>query len=302
MIMKTKKISVKGVEISVLGDGNIDFISLTDLIKSIQDGEQLIKNWLRNKNTIEFLGIWEQLNNSNFNLVEFDLIKKESGTNRFLMSVNQWVTKTGAIGIRATTGRYGGTYAHKDIAFEFCTWISPEFKLLLIKEFQRLKEYESELLNSEWSYKRFLSKVNYRIHTDSVKENIVSLKKLSPKQESIVYANEADILNLALFGMTAKEWRQKHANQTEICDNIRECANVHQLTVLANLESLNARLIRENRTNQERFITLRSEAIKQLESLSKISYNYVTIQSPHLKYTSTTTSTLSDIKKDHNGN
>src|SRR3989338_1607380 len=201
-----KKINVQGIEIVVLIEGENDYISLTDMLRA-KDGDFFISDWLRNRNTVEFLGIWEQINNPSFNYGEFAIIKSKVGLNSYKISVKEWVERTGAIGLRATAGRYGGTFAHRDIAFEFGIWISPEFKLYLIKEFQRLKVEENERLTLGWDAKRALTKINYKIHTDSIKENIVLPQKLSPKDATVTYASEADVLNKALFGMTALEWK-----------------------------------------------------------------------------------------------
>src|SRR3989338_7902171 len=205
---KPRLVNVKGIEISIMQVNGEDYISLTDMAKSVE-GESTIKNWLRNRNTIEFLGIWENLNNPEFNLVEFDQIKKGAGLNRFTLSAKEWTERTNAKGIKAKTGRYGGTYAHKDIAFEFGSWLSPEFKLYLIKEFQRLKEDENQRLSLNWNLNRILSKLNYRIHTDAIKEHIIPLL-INSEQAHFIYADEADVLNVALFGQTAKQWREKN--------------------------------------------------------------------------------------------
>lgn len=230
-----------------------DFLSLTDMVRSYNEGGTLIENWLRNKNTIDFLGMWERLNNQDFNSVEFDGIMRMAGLNRFKLSVKQWVERTNAIGVMSKTGKFGGTFAHKDIAFEFGTWLSPEFKLILIKEFQRLKNHEAKLVNEQWDYRRFLTKVNYKVHTDSVRQNLIPILNLPKDMEWLVYADEADILNFALFGMTAKQWRQMYPERSGAGRNIRDYADLHQLTVLANLESYNSILISENVDRQERF-------------------------------------------------
>ena len=258
-----KKINVQGFEIVVISKEDSDYISLTDMLRA-KDGDFFISDWLRNRNTIEFLGIWERINNPNFNYGEFAIIKSQAGLNSYKISVKEWTEKTGAIGLRATAGRYGGTYAHKDIAFEFGTWISPEFKLYLIKEFQRLKLEENERLDLGWDAKRMLTKINYKIHTDAIKEKIVLPLKLSAKETSIAYANEADVLNKALFGMTAKEWKDKNPT---LDGNIRDYANVTQLVVLANIENLNAEYIREGKPQSERLLRLNESAIVQMKSL-----------------------------------
>ncbi|MCK9029540.1 KilA-N domain-containing protein [Haemophilus influenzae] len=256
-------IVVQGVEIKVTQRENEDYISLTDMCKAFGDGDQLIKNWLQNKNTIEFLQVWEELNNPNFNLVELHQIKNNVGLNRFVMSVKKWST-TNAIGLIAKTGRYGsGTYAHKDIALEFAMWISPEFKLYLIKEFQRLKQKEAKDNKLEWNVKRILTKANYRIHTDAIKAHLIP-QLLNTKQHQFVYATEADILNQALFGQTAKQW--KDANP-KLKGNMREHATIEQLTVLAGLESQNALLIQQGFPQEERLAILNRLAIQQMSSL-----------------------------------
>ena len=240
-----------------------DYISLTDIAhyKKSNRTDDLIRNWLRNRNTIEFLGIWEQLNNPDFKPVEFDGFKKEAGLNSFTLTPKQWIEKTGAIGIISKVGRYGGTYAHKDIAFEFATWISVEFKLYLIKEFQRLKEEEQKQLG--WDIRRNLTKINYRIHTYAIKKNLIP-KILSKQQISHIYASEADILNIALFGKTAKQWRDENPNEK---GNVRDFANVSQLVCLVNLENLNAVMINEGLEQAERLIHLNQIAIGQMNIL-----------------------------------
>src|SRR3989338_6545744 len=235
-----KKISVQGIEIAVVLKGDSDYISLTDMLRA-KDGDFFISDWLRNRNTVEFLGIWEQINNPDFNYGEFAIIKSKAGLNSYKISVKDWVEKTGAIGLRATAGGYGGTFAHRDIAFEFGIWISPEFKLYLIKEFQRLKVEENERLTLGWDAKRALTKINYKIHTDSIKENIVLPQKLSQKDATLTYANEADILNKALFGIIALEWKSKNKGKA---GNMRDYSDVYQLVCLANLETLNSEFIK----------------------------------------------------------
>jgi hypothetical protein len=259
---KKSTILVKGSTITILSKKSEDFISLTDMVKSFGD-ETIIKNWLRNRNTVEFLGIWEQINNPNFNLVEFDQIRKQTGLNSFVLSAKKWITATGAIGLIASAGRYGGTFAHKDIAFEFGSWLSPEFKLYLIKEFQRLKEEEQKLQSLEWNLQRTLSKINYKIHTDAIKEKLIPVK-VTKEQVSILYANEADLLNIALFGMIAKEWKEQNPYKE---GNIRDYATLEQLVVLSNLESINAVLIHNELSQKERLLQLNSIAITQMKSL-----------------------------------
>jgi len=235
---KNKKIEVKGTEITILDQEGQKYISLTDMLKA-KDGDFFISDWLRNRNTVEFLGIWESVYNPNFNYGEFAIIKTQAGLNSYKLSVKEWVSKTNAIGLKASTGRYGASYAHSDIAFEFGMWISAEFKVYLIKEFQRLKEEESNRLQLEWNFQRTLSKVNYHIHTDAIKENLIP-ETLDKNQISFIYANEADVLNMALFGKTAREWRDENPHKE---GNIRDEATIEQLVVLSNLESINAVLI-----------------------------------------------------------
>ena len=264
-IIKTK-MTVKDTTISVIRINNIEFISLTDLAKyqNSSDPSFTVKNWLRRVSTIDYIGLWEQLHNSSFNLVEFDQIKTEYGKNSFAMSPTQWIKRTNAIGIISKGGKYSiGTFAHPDIAFEFASWLSPEFKLYLITEFERLKINESYQNKVEWSVKRELSKTNYIIHTDSIKECIVPT--LTEKQKQYVYANEADVLNVALFGMTAKEWRD---NNLDLNGNIRDYTDVLHLVVLANLENLNAEMIKNGIPQKERIVKLNSIAKRQLKLLS----------------------------------
>jgi hypothetical protein len=263
---KKSKIEVQGFEITIISGNSDDFISLTDIARQ-RDSERsdyILQNWLRNRSTIEFIGLWEQLNNLNFNSIEFDGIKNLSGSNSFSLTPKRWIETTNAIGIVSKTGRYGGTFAHKDIAFEFATWISPEFKLYLITEFQRLKEDENSRLSLEWNLNRTLSKLNYRIHTDAIKENIIP-ENITKAQASFIYANEADVLNVALFGKTAKQWRDENPN-TE--GNIRDVATIEQLLVLANIESLNAEFIRMEVSQKDRLLRLNQIAITQIKSIT----------------------------------
>ena len=265
-MQKNQKISVKGNEINIISQKGEDYISLTDMVKSFDERLSLIEKWLRNKNTIEFIGIWEQLNNSDFNSPEFEGIKKEAGLNRFTLSVKKWILLTNAKGLIARTGRYGsGTFAHKDIAFEFGSWLSPEFKLYLIKEFQRLKDEENQKQLSDWRIQRTLAKINYRIHTDAVKENLIP-SQLTKPQINRIYANEADILNVALFGFTAKEWNEKHP---DLKGNMRDYSSLEQLVVLSNLESINSVLIRQGLSQSDRLIKMNEIAIAQMTSLLK---------------------------------
>jgi hypothetical protein len=261
---KNKKIEVEGKEITIILDKEQEYISLTDMLKA-KDGDFFISDWLRNRNTVEYLGIWESVYNPNFNYGEFAIIKSQVGLNSYKLSVKDWVGKTNAIGLKATAGRYGGTYAHPDIAFEFGMWISPQFKIYLIKEFQRLKSEENDRLKLEWNLQRTLAKVNYQIHTNAIKENLIP-KEITKQHASLVYANEADLLNVALFGITAKEWRDKNSDKT---GNIRDFAALEQLVVLSNMESINALLIEQGLTQSERLIQLNKIAITQMKSLTE---------------------------------
>ena len=260
--MKKRSIKVKGSEISIFSHNQEDYISLTDMLKA-KDGDFFISDWLRNRNTVEFLGIWESIYNPDFNYGEFAIIRNQAGLNSYKISVKEWVNKTHAIGLKATAGRYGGTYAHKDIAFEFGMWISPEFKIYLIKEFQRLKEEEYRTQSLEWNLQRTLAKVNYKIHTDAIKDKLIP-PRISKTQSNFIYANEADLLNVALFGMTAGEWRQGNHGKA---GNLRDYAALEQLVVLSNLESINAVLIHQGLAQPERLRQLNDIAINQLKSL-----------------------------------
>ncbi len=255
-------IEVMGTAITVLAQRDQDYISLTDMLKA-KDGDFFISDWLRNRNTVEFLGIWEHVHNPDFNYGEFATIKSQAGLNSYKLSVKEWVAKTNAVGLRAAAGRYGGTYAHKDLAFEFGMWISPEFKIYLIKEFQRLKDEENDRLKLGWNLQRTLAKINYRIHTDAIRDTLIP-PAITRQQASRVYADEADMLNVALFGQTAKEWRDAHAG---LEGNIRDHAPLEQLVVLTNLESLNAVLIRQGLPQPERLRKLNDIAISQMRSL-----------------------------------
>ncbi|MCL2140125.1 MAG: KilA-N domain-containing protein [Dehalococcoidia bacterium] len=255
------KLTVDNTAISVMKVDDKDYISLTDMLKA-KDGDFFIADWLRNRNTIEFLGVWEQIHNPNFNYGEYATIRSQAGLNSYKISVKDWVAKTNAIGVRATAGRYGGTYAYKDIAYEFGMWISPQFKIYLIKEFERLKK--EELLRLGWDIKRNLTKINYRVHTDAIKENLIPAQ-LSTKQKNAVYASETDILNMALFGMTDKEWRDENP---KLKGNIRDCADISQLVCLSNLESLNDVFINEGLSQPERLEKLNAVAISQMHILT----------------------------------
>lgn len=261
-----KKITIKNIDIDITGIGDDDYISLTDIakIKNPELPADVIKNWMRLRSTIEYLGIWEQLNNLGFNMVEFDQFKNQSGHNYFVMTPTKWTKNTNSIGFKTKSGKYGGgTFAHRDIALEFASWISPEVKLYIIKEFQRLKIQESEQI--EWQGKRLLTKLNYLIHTDAVKEYLVPIE-LSSQQKSYIYANEADLLNVALFGKTAKEWREINLTKE---GNIRDYANTIELAILSNLEYLNSMLITQKLSQQERLVLLNKEANREKELFNK---------------------------------
>ena len=261
--MNMAKIEVKGTSITVVSGGVDDYISLTDIAryKDSDHTDDIIRNWLRNRNTLEFLGIWEQLNNPIFNPVEFDGIRMQAGLNSFTLTPKRWIEATRAIGINSKAGRYGGTYAHKDIAFEFASWVSVEFKLYLIKEFQRLKETEREQLG--WDIRRNLTKINYRIHTDAIKTQLIP-PQLTAQQTCLIYASEADLLNMALFGKTAAQWRDENPGNK---GNIRDEANAAQLVCLANLETLNAHFIHQGLAQTERLVLLNQTAIVQMKLL-----------------------------------
>ncbi len=262
-------IEAQGVEIAVISRENqADYMSLTDIARFKSDEpNDVIKNWLRNRNTLEYLGLWERLNNPGFKPVEFDGFKNEAGKNSFVLSPQKWISATGAIGLQVKAGRYGGgTFAHIDIAMEFASWLSPEFKLYIIKDYQRLKKDESHRLKLEWNAKRELSKINYRIHTDAIKDNLIP-PELTQKQRNIVYAREADVLNTALFGKTAKEWREQNPR---LPGNIRDYASIYQLIVLVNIESINAELIKIGKSQEERLVYLRKVVVGQLKSITSI--------------------------------
>jgi hypothetical protein len=262
-MVKNKKLEVIGSDVAFFNEGTEEYISLTDLAKhkNAEYTGVVISHWMSTRYTIEFLGIWERVNNLNFNLTEFSYIRNESGSNGYVLSAKQWIEKTNAIGIISKAGRYGGTYAHKDIAFEFATWISPELKFFLIKEFQRLKDQELQQLG--WDIRRNLTKINYRIHTDAIKTNLIP-PELSPQQINFVYASEADLLNMALFGKTARQWRDENPDHK---GNIRDEANVAQLVCLANLETLNAHFIHQRLSQPERLNILNQTAIHQMKLL-----------------------------------
>ncbi|MCX4281369.1 MAG: KilA-N domain-containing protein [Muribaculaceae bacterium] len=254
------KITVKDTEVNVVKVNGEDYICLTDMMRA-KDGDFFITDWLRNRNTLEFIGIWEKVYNPNFNYGEFATIRNHAGLNNFKISVKEFVARTNAVSLQAKAGRYGGTYAHKDIAFEFAMWISPEFKVYIVKEFQRLKEEEQRLIG--WSAKRELSKINYRIHTDAIKHNLIPAE-ITKAQASIIYANEADVLNVAMFGMTAKQWRDANP---DLKGNIRDYASINELICLSNMENLNAVFIEQGMPQHERLIKLNQIAIHQMSVL-----------------------------------
>ena len=258
-----QKVNVKDTEITVVQVNNEDYFCLTDMLKA-KDGDFFITDWLRNRNTLEYIGIWEQVYNPDFNYGEFAIIKSQSGLNSFKISVKEFVERTNAISLQAKAGRYGGTYAHKDIAFEFAMWISPEFKIYIVKEFQRLKEEEQKQLG--WSAKRELAKINYRIHTDAIKQNLIP-PELTPAQKSFVYADEADMLNVAMFGVTAKQWREANP---DLKGNIRDYATINQLICLSNMENLNAVFINDGMPQSERLEKLNKIAIQQMKVLENV--------------------------------
>ena len=262
---KRATIEVQGTSIGILSHDRQDFLCLTDIakLKNPDHPDDVIRNWLRSRSTVEFLGVWERLNNPSFNPVEFDGIKMQTGLNSFVLTPKQWLEKTGAVGITSSAGRYGGTFAQKDIAFEFASWVSVEFRLYLIKEFQRLKDDENDRLKLDWNLQRTLSKINYRIHTDAIKETLIP-PSITKAQSALVYANEADLLNVALFGQTAKQWRDAHPDAQ---GNLRDHAPLEQLVVFTNLESLNSVLIRQGLPQPERLAMLNEIAITQMRTL-----------------------------------
>jgi hypothetical protein len=260
---KSTTIEVHGTTVSILSDRQGDYISLTDMLRA-KDGEFFISDWLRNRNTVEFLGIWESIFNPGFNYGEFATIRSQAGLNSYKISVKEWVEKTNAIGLKATAGRYGGTFAHPDIAFEFGMWISPEFKIYLVKEFRRLKEDENRRLSLAWNLNRTLSKLNYRIHTDAIKAHLIPLE-VTPAQAAVTYATEADLLNVALFGQTAKQWRDANP---KLDGNMRDHATIEQLLVLANIEGMNAEFIHMALPQGDRLKRLNQIAIRQMQTLT----------------------------------
>lgn len=292
--MSKKKLNVNELEIVLYKQNEEEYISLTDMAK-FRDSDRtnyIIQNWMRTRNTIEFLGLWEQLKNPNFKSIEFDAFKNESGSNSFSLTPKRWIESTNSIGIISKAGRYGGTYAHKDIAFEFASWISPTFKLYLITEYQRLKEVETNQYNLEWNVKRILSKTNYHIHTDAVKNFILPKKNYEKNKEWLAYAEEADLLNVTLFECTAKDWRDSNPDLVKKSMNIRDIASINELAILSNLETLNAQMIKEKVSKSERFHKLKEIAKYQLsilnekdfmKSLKKINENIYIEQKNKLK-------------------
>lgn len=265
--MSVRTINVKGVKISLFPNEEAEYISLTDIAKS-RDSERtnyIIQNWIRNRNTIEFIGLWEKLHNPSFKGIEFDAFRNQAGLNSFSLTPQRWIERTNAIGIVSKSGRYGGTFAHQDIAFEFASWISPEFKIYMLKEFQRLKAEEAKTMSLDWNLQRTLAKVNYKILTDAVKENLIP-PEVTKEQQNFIYASEADLLNVALFGKTAKQWRAENKDKE---GNLRDHALLEQLVVLTNLESLNAEFIRLGLSQKERLVKLNASAINQMKSLTR---------------------------------
>ncbi len=264
--MAKSRINIEGVDVVLVKQSGEDYISLTDMAryKNLDRTNYIIQNWMRTRYTIEFMGLWEKIHNPNFKSIEFDAFKNEAGSNSFVLTPQRWIEATGAIGIISKSGRYGGTYAHKDIAFEFGSWLSADFKLYLIKEYQRLKEEEQKQLG--WSAKRELAKINYHIHTDAIKKNLIP-EELTAKQTSIVYASEADVLNVALYGITAKQWRDANP---ELKGNIRDYSTINELICLSNMENINAVLINEGVAQRERLIKLNAVAIQQMRVLSQV--------------------------------
>lgn len=270
MVAKFSILKVKDIDIAMTKVNESDFISLTDMIKA-KDGDFFISDWLRNRNTLEYLAAWESLNNPSFNYGEFAIIKDKSGLNNFKISVKEWVARTGAIGLTAKTGRYGGTYAHTDIAFNFGMWISPIFQLYIVKEYQRLKEIESNQYNLEWNVKRLLSKANYRIHTDAIDKYMIPKLSFSQRKEW-VYSDEADLLNIVMFGCTAKQWREANPKRALKGENLREIASINDLAILSNLETLNAMLIKHGLPKKERARILIETAKEQKKVLDSVNF------------------------------
>jgi len=267
MFKKKRALKVENVEIGVKNIDGEDYISLTDMLRA-KDGRFYVESWLRNRNTIEFVGMWESINNPSFNFNEFDEIRKVAGLNSFRISVKEWTERTNAIGLRSVAGRYGGTFAHKDIAFEFGMWVSPAFKLYLIKDYERLKEIENNSYQLEWNVRRVLASATYTIHTDAVKD--VLIPKVSPWQAKHQYASEADVINLALFGVTAKEWRDNNPGRAKFGENLRDSASINELLILEMLQIQSAELVRKGLTAKERFDILKNSADEKRAALAKI--------------------------------
>lgn len=271
-------INIKGQEITVITQNNLEYMSLSEMVNGHEDGSKILERWINSKNTVDFLGAWERFNNPNFNSDEFRNVRENVGSGSYFLSVKKWIQLTNAVGITAKTGRYGGTFAHVDIALEFGTYISPEFKLLLITEFKKLKEQDA--IEGKWDVRRYISKVNYKIQTDAIKSVLIPLKNLPKEKEGLIYADEADLLYYAMFGFTSKQWRMQNPELAKQGLNIRDVANTHQLIILANLESLNSTLIRNNQPQEDRLNILRVEAINQLTSLkSSTDLNHELIES-----------------------
>ncbi len=271
---KINKIVVQDVDITI-SPNNGDYICLTDMAKAKDDEARaniIIQNWMRNRNTVEFLGVWEQLNNPNFKGIEFDAFRREAGLNTFVLTPKKWIETTNAIGIVSKSGKYGGTYAHKDIAFEFGAWISPTFKLYLITEYQRLKEIETNQYGLEWNVRRMLSKTNYQLHTDAIKNYIIPKSGYAPEKEGLAYADEADLLNMALFGCTAKQWREANMQRALAGENIRDMASINELAILSNLESLNSMLIKNGIDKQTRYQMLCNTVKEQRAAFDKVDF------------------------------
>ncbi|ORU92127.1 MAG: DNA-binding protein [Cycloclasticus sp. symbiont of Poecilosclerida sp. N] len=267
---KNQQITINNTSINVARTSESDYVSLTDMLKE-KDGEFFISDWLRNRNTIEFLGVWEQMHNQDFNYGEFAIIKSKVGLNSYKISIKEWSEKTNSIGLTAKTGRYGGTYAHQDIAFEFASWISPIFKLLLIKEFQRLKEIESNEHNLDWNVKRLISKTNYKLQTEAIKNYIIPKSVLAANMQGIEYANEAEVINMAVFSYTSKQWKQQNPKAVLNNENIRDIASINELAVLSTLEAMNSNMIKQGVDRHERLNALREMAQDQLSTLNRMS-------------------------------
>ena len=282
-MLKNKTMTVNGIDIGVTTINDNDYISLTDIVRTEESNDH-IRNWMRNKNTVEFLGLWETLNNPHFKAVEFDRFKNEAGSNAFNLRPKRWIEATNAIGIVSKSGRYGGTYAHKDIAFEFAAWLSPAIKLYIIREFQRLKESESHEHSLEWQFKRTLSKINYKLHSDAIKNYVIPSSHRAKDKQWIEYANEADILNVSVFGYTAKQWSEANPEAVLRKESVRDTASINELVVLSNMESLNSIYIKQGMPKHERLDNLRREAKEQLEKLNVSNTNKAYKKLPNTNY------------------